>query len=399
MSHAFWSTQPIAQASQPTQQAGRIHDDVRVFIPTYDEPYPLPAGFEWTTLDLTNDTQLDELYTLLTQHYLGDGTTAFRLDYSRDFVRWVLLVPGHAPSLMRGVRAASGGKKLIAFIAAVPQHVCVHGERIAVGEVNFLCVHSKLRNKRLTPVMIKEIVRLGAHLGLKQAFYTVGSKLPGRFAAARYWARHINIKRLVDARFLQLPKNTTLARSIKLYALNKTTQLTGWRPMLSSDIDGVCNLLEKSLAKYAFAVSFTRDDVEHWLLPKPNIVSSYVITDTTTTSTTTTAAISAPIHFVSWYSLPSSLVGQQPVRTAYSMYNVSSSAVGESSVGSDVLLGDAVVLAAGEGFDVFNCLDIMDNASAFTSLKFKEGIGQLFYYLYNYQCPGLPSNQIAAVMF
>ena len=384
MSHAFWSTQPIAHTTPPPQ-AGRIHDDVRTFIPTYDTPYQLPAGFEWTTVDLRNDAQTDELHTLLMQHYLGDGTTAFRLDYSREFVRWVLLVPGHEATMMRGVRMASGGKKLVAFIAAVPQHVRVQGERIAVGEVNFLCVHSKLRNKRITPVLIKEIVRLGAHLGLKQAFYTAGAKLPGRFAAARYWHRHINIKRLVDARFLALPKSTTLARSIKLYALPKATQLSGWRPMTAADVDGVTTLLEKALDKYPFAVSFSRDDVEHWLLPKPSLVSSYVIAD---------PATNQPQHFCSWYSLPSSLVGQTPVCTAYSMYNVSG-----GGVGSDVLLSDAVVLAAAEGFDVFNALDIMDNAAAFSACKFKEGIGQLHYYLYNYQCPELASNQIAAVMF
>jgi glycylpeptide N-tetradecanoyltransferase len=30
---------------------------------------------------------------------------------------------------------------------------------IAMAEINFLCVHKKLRTKRLAPVMIKEITR------------------------------------------------------------------------------------------------------------------------------------------------------------------------------------------------------------------------------------------------
>ena len=390
MSHAFWSTQPTAQGAQPAR-AGRIHDDVRVFIPTFDEPYSLPAGFEWTTVDVSNEQQLDELHRLLQQHYLGDGATSFRLDYSRDFVRWVLLVPQHMPSLMRGVRASSS-KKLVAFIAAVPQHVRVQGDRVAVGEVNFMCIHSKLRSKRLAPVLIKEIVRLGAHAELKQAFYTAGPQLPGRFATSRYHHRHLNIKRLVDARYLQLPKSTTLARYIKLYSVDKTTRLSGWRPMTAVDIDGVCQLLETALAKYDFAVSYSRDDVQHWLLPRPDIVSSYVIVDG---GGSTTGSGGQVTHLCSWYSLPSTLTGQSPVRTAYSMYNVSSSS--ESS--GDVLLGDAVVLAAAERFDVFNALDIMDNAKAFQACKFKEGTGVLNYYLYNYTCPELAPQQLAAVMF
>jgi glycylpeptide N-tetradecanoyltransferase len=36
------------------------------------------------------------------------------------------------------------------------------------------------------------------------------------------------------------------------------------------------------------------------------------------------------------------------------------------------------------GFDVFNALDIMDNASFLEELKFGVGDGYLHYYAYNY---------------
>jgi glycylpeptide N-tetradecanoyltransferase len=35
----------------------------------------------------------------------------------------------------------------------------VHGKKVQMVEINFLCVHKKLRSKRLAPVLIKEITR------------------------------------------------------------------------------------------------------------------------------------------------------------------------------------------------------------------------------------------------
>jgi len=35
----------------------------------------------------------------------------------------------------------------------------VQGQTVKMVEINFLCVHKKLRSKRLAPVLIKEITR------------------------------------------------------------------------------------------------------------------------------------------------------------------------------------------------------------------------------------------------
>lgn len=37
-----------------------------------------------------------------------------------------------------------------------------------------------------------------------------------------------------------------------------------------------------------------------------------------------------------------------------------------------------------KGFDVFNCLDVMDNEEFLKELKFMPGDGYLHYYLYNW---------------
>ena len=49
---------------------------------------------------------------------------------------------------------------------------------INASEVNFLCVHKKLRSKRLAPVLIKEVTRQCNLNGVFQALYTAGAFLP-----------------------------------------------------------------------------------------------------------------------------------------------------------------------------------------------------------------------------
>ncbi len=80
--------------------------------------------------------------------------------------------------------------KLLAFISAIPASIRVNMAEfvlfsllnyrriLKVVEINFLCVHKKLREKRLAPVLIQEITRRVNLEGIFQAVYTAGSLLP-----------------------------------------------------------------------------------------------------------------------------------------------------------------------------------------------------------------------------
>jgi glycylpeptide N-tetradecanoyltransferase len=52
------------------------------------EPDPLFRELEWTTLDLKNENELQELYSLLTNHYVEDNDAMFRLNYPTAFLNW-----------------------------------------------------------------------------------------------------------------------------------------------------------------------------------------------------------------------------------------------------------------------------------------------------------------------
>lgn len=57
-----------------------------------------------------------------------------------------------------------------------------------VVEINFLCVHKKLREKRVAPVLIREITRRVNLEGIFQAVYTAGVVLPKPVATCRFVA-------------------------------------------------------------------------------------------------------------------------------------------------------------------------------------------------------------------
>ncbi len=57
---------------------------------------------------------------------------------------------------------------------------------VKVVEINFLCIHKKLRTKRLAPVLIQEITRRVNLEGIFQAVYTAGSILPRPVAECTY---------------------------------------------------------------------------------------------------------------------------------------------------------------------------------------------------------------------
>ncbi|KAJ0458082.1 putative glycylpeptide N-tetradecanoyltransferase [Helianthus annuus] len=85
--------------------------------------------------------------------------------------------PGYYKTWHIGVRVKSS-KKLVAFITGIPARIRVRTDVVSMAEVNFLCVHKKLRSKRLAPVMIKEVTRRVHLENIWQAAYTAGWFFP-----------------------------------------------------------------------------------------------------------------------------------------------------------------------------------------------------------------------------
>ena len=104
---------------------------------------------------------------------------------SAEFIGWALQPPGWIKEWHTGVRVAKSNK-LVGFISAVPAHIRMYEKYKHMVEINFLCVHKKLRSKRLAPVLIREITRRVNIQGIFQAVYTAGVVLPKPVGTCRW---------------------------------------------------------------------------------------------------------------------------------------------------------------------------------------------------------------------
>jgi len=378
----FWSTQPVPKLDEVATASEAIESD----IPLDDlrkEPFSLPSGFHWDTLKINDPIVLKELYVLLNENYVEDDDNLFRFDYSPEFLRWALQPPGYLEEWHTGVRITKSNK-LVGFISAVPANIRVYDVQKKMVEINFLCVHKKLRSKRLAPVLIREITRRVNCQGIFQAVYTAGVVLPTPVGTCRYWHRSLNPKKLIEVQFSHLSRNMTMQRQIKLLKLPENTKIEGLRALTSQDVPGACKLLNEYLCNYKMVPIYDEDEFAHWFLPREDIINTFVVEKNNVIT-----------DMISFYTLPSTVVSHpthKNIKAAYSFYNVA-----KSQDWTD-LMGDALVLAKKLDFDVFNALDLMENSKFLEKLKFGIGDGNLQYYLYNWRCPTMKPDQVGLVL-
>ncbi|KAK7467241.1 glycylpeptide N-tetradecanoyltransferase [Stygiomarasmius scandens] len=398
--HKFWSTQPVPQMGEnPPIEDGYIEpskprEEVR------QEPYPLPKDFEWTTVDVNDPAQSKEVYDLLSLNYVEDDDATFRFKYSAQFLEWALKPPGYHKEWHVGVRVKAN-KKLVGFIAGVPILLRVRKHKIEACEINYLCVHKKLRSKRLAPVLIKEVTRQVHLKGIFQAIYTVGLVLPTPVSNTQYYHRALNVPKLIDVKFSYVPRNMTLARMIRLNQLSEKTSLPGLREMEEKDAEQVAALYSKFMERYDMIPLMTVEEVKHQFTSgkgtgkigdagpgrrEGQVTWAYVVEDPETHKIT---------DFFSFYSLPSTIINHptHSVLEAAYLYYYASDVAFEPNADEDgslkkrlqVLVGDALIVANRAKFDVFNGLTMMDNILFLQDLRFGRGDGILNFYLYNWR--------------
>ncbi|WVQ73551.1 glycylpeptide N-tetradecanoyltransferase [Cryptococcus sp. DSM 104548] len=409
--HKFWKTQPVPQLSGDGGSIAPLEegpiDDPKTPADVKQEPGSLPSGFVWSTVDVKNEEQCKEVYVLLSENYVEDDDAMFRFNYSKEFLLWALTAPGYVPDWHIGVRVQKTGK-LVAFISGIKVDIRVRSKTFPSAEINFLCVHKKLRSKRLAPVLIKEVTRRVNLTDVWQAIYTAGVVLPTPIGTSRYFHRNLNPPKLVDIGFSPLPRGTTIARLVQQYSVPAHPRLPGFREMLKADVPQVGELLRKYLDRFAIAQVFSSDDeIEHWFCSgqgtdvdgkrEGQVVWAYVVEDPTTHLIT---------DFISFYSLPSSIMKNPKhnlLNAAYLFYYASDSVFSAGGSSDDAaahdrkakrnleerlnaLVSDIMIMAKQAGFDVLNALTLLDNNTFLTEQKFGPGDGFLNFYLYNWNC-------------
>ncbi|KAI8453063.1 Myristoyl-CoA:protein N-myristoyltransferase, N-terminal domain-containing protein [Phakopsora pachyrhizi] len=428
--HKFWATQPVRRLDEDDEnfEEGVIEPD-KAQSEIRQSPLTLPDGYEWCTLDLADSVQLKELYELLTLNYVEDDDAMFRFDYTAPFIEWALRAPGFVQDWHVAVRVASGKRRLIAFISGVPMKLHVRSTQKGCVEINFLCIHKKLRSKRLAPVLIKEITRRCNIRGIFQAIYTAGVFLPTPISQCQYFHRNLNPAKLIATGFSPQPRGVSIARLKRMYECPASPQLPGFREMEERDLAAVGRLLRRYMSRFDLAPLMSDEEIRHNFISgrgrgtvingrrECQVTWSFVVENPNTNLIT---------DFISFYHLPSTAMKFTPHQTldaAYLYYyattsvphcaklgdektvdhevqneeegcfyteerNWSKETVEEREVLKKRLIGlvaDILSIAQSAKFDVFNALTLMDNSLFLKELQFGAGDGCLNYYLYNWK--------------
>lgn len=348
-------------------------------VPKLTLDSPNIPGMTWCTIDASLEEQLAELHAFLAQHYVASEAMAFQ--YSLEFLRWALNSPRSLQAWHVGLRSQKSGK-LMAFIMGLPTKMRRAGHDHPSAAINFLAIHTKLRNRRLAVVMIQEVTRrIDAH-GYFQAMYTSGTVLPRPVCTCRYHHRPLNYAKCIKSGFCALRPRQTVARMHKLYALPDTPPLA-LTPLVEADIPSVSALLRARQEDLELHLAWDEEETAHFMLSRPNILESYVLRD---------EASGACTDVCSFFHVPARMSDGTVLHIAFAWYSVA------TSVTFEALMQSCLVLAKQKGADVFNALEIMDNAPIFQRLKFDRGTGTLNYYLYNMPCSAISASKLGILL-
>ena len=442
--HAFWDTQPVPKMTEKVckEDFGPIKLQKKEDTPV--EEVPLASIFEWWCPDMNKEEDLHQIYELLSENYVEDHDSQFRFNYSKPFLKWAINPPGTNPDWTIAVRKKSD-KKVFAFISGVPIYVRM-SPKLAIAkeseekqeskeskdknedtqneeetkkiqakleeekakrvialkatdkpmpmcEINFLCVHKNLRDKRLAPILIKEVTRRVNLTGVFQALYTSGQVLPTPFASVQYFHRSLNIRKLIEAGFSYLPKKferfkDPMSQIQRLYTIGDKPSKR-LRPIREADLPQAYELVTKYQETH-FDVSMhwnTLDDFKHaFYQPNDKFLFTYVIDKED----------GAVTDLASFYALPSHILNHplhNSLNAAYCYYYAATTRTPTQ------LVGDLLIVARDLGFDVFNCLKLMHNdEKLLKELKFGPGDGNLQYYWFNWKQSHLDGARLSIVM-
>ena len=104
--HKFWNTQPV-NADPILEEVNEIDNNEIVKINPENIPiipYTLPENFEWVNFNLTDDNDLELLYQFINNYYKENVDTKIYFNYSKQFIKWYLLVPNFYNDLFIGIK-------------------------------------------------------------------------------------------------------------------------------------------------------------------------------------------------------------------------------------------------------------------------------------------------------
>ena len=382
---------------------------------------PLPKGFTWTTIPLnqpintsepnsesvilasannTTSTESvvsadiqDRLYKFLKNHYVANST--LRMEYSADYLSWLLswnsnvTLYNNEDSLYKGpllfslaiVSEKKPHGSIYGYISGLPINCIIDGERKLVLLVNLLCVHSKLREKRMAGVLISELKRKVSIHGIDCSMNTSGAYYE-RFnrCSVKYCHRALNAPKLIDLGYWECRENPAKKRDevaqgdrnfeirMLLKSLDHDSMRDGIEPVTEMVIEELQQFLIKEMnGRYRVTYDFSDINlVRNMFSIIPNVNYTFFRRNTD----------GVIVDIYSFTLIMSNLINSdQNLLRAYGFHSVSTESISENIRETMIMAKEFL------GADEFIAIPTLQNEDAITdrSLQFREGSGDLHY--------------------
>ena len=236
---------PILWRGQEVGEVGPIEP-----LPEHvrQEPYSLPQGFHWVTLTSNDIEEVAKFVCKCSGEMLG-----FDNRLSTQMINYYFTHPSARSERQFGVQTTNG--KLVGFILGVPKDICIEKEIKTVYYAMLQC-HKKYLYKRLTYILIKELVRRANLAKVNQVIFE-HSFIFKPVTTIMNWIYHFN-----QVTSSQLPSSP---------------RTPGWRRMTSEDVPSALALINKWSSQFEITQIYRgEEEIFHkFLLHK--FVFTYVV--------------------------------------------------------------------------------------------------------------------------
>jgi len=392
----FWKNKPVTKFDNVYTKSENIEkrlSDRSVY--NQDEPIKLPNSMKWIHVDLNNETTMESIAKFLKLHYLTDPSNKFKLDYTAEFIKWIL---GSDGILLAIVSVKSGA--ICGTVAASYNNIRVFDQTQKFGVVNFLCAHPIYRKKKIAFTLIDEITRRIVKSGVNQGCFTSERCVPSPTTTLRFYHRFLNYLKLSKYKFTEMEGGIPEKHHEKFLIKGEVPKQ--YKKIKLDYIPGVLKAFNSFMVKFNIHCEYTEKELANLLINK--FVECYVELDNDDNV----------IDFVSYYKLPYIINGEDEKLYAGYLFLYSCNVTAGDEMMSNLLK----LLSHNDMLDLFTVLDTMvmhdtllikhlplecdsdvDSYQKPYQHKFTRGSGKIHFNFFNWKCPTVTPRQIQWIAF
>jgi len=372
--YKFWNKQDVLKINDKEKSFidGPINNDNNVV----EIPTKLPNEYEWVLLNINNATDLNAITSFINKNYSDDLEHGYKRHYTKEFIKWYY---GSNVHKCLGVKLKNDNLLLVGLICGKVIKMQLNKNIMDMIESNFLCIHTKLRQKRLTTVLITELIRLFKMDKFSCGCYASNTYLPTPIISANNFERAINLKLLLSTGLVKLEKDANLQNIEKFHHIPNETTNKNMKKMELIHLDRCYDLFNTYMDKYNYHPIFTKEEFQYIFINN-KFVSSYVVCNEDDNV----------LDFVSYYITQLKNDKNHCIRTGNLYYYTS---INETPYR---LVKDLLVIAKKNNIDKFTMSDTMENEYITKELLFEQQ-KTIHHYLYNWKIKPIKNLQASFI--